>query len=317
MRRLFFVPQFPAVLRYQEFWYEEFPKKLSEKFDVIVLGKSYFNNYDTIMSKIRIQLRLEDFTPVTESLRFETCQILEFLKYEILDNDIIFVTDLSFQESFISQFYYRNVKNAFAFCHGTSKNKYDFFRKTKQSKWMAETAHSKLFKKIFVGSNYHKEKLGWNNIEVIGLPKNPYIVKYDVPKTQDIISVARDCVQKITRRIENKIKNEITEIIRKKVDTWEEYSKHLSASKILFISSKEDTFNYTLLDALTCDCIPVAPKRLCFIEILPDELLYENDNEACEIVNKILNNEITLPIRLKNQNLVDNFYNNLIYFLGG
>ena len=52
MKRLIFVPQFPSKLRYQEFWYTEFPKQMEKYFDeVIVLGKSYIDNCIDVKSE--------------------------------------------------------------------------------------------------------------------------------------------------------------------------------------------------------------------------------------------------------------------------
>ena len=45
MRRLFFAPQYPSRLRYQEWWYKKIPEEMKKYFDeVIVLGDLYIEN---------------------------------------------------------------------------------------------------------------------------------------------------------------------------------------------------------------------------------------------------------------------------------
>jgi hypothetical protein len=315
MNRLLFFPQYPVYCRYQQFWYNDFPKHLGKYFDVKVMGESYIEDYRFKSKKEEQRGELINFAPLKLSLDFENYQVSEFLRMDISPDDYILFTDLSFQESSISQLYYVNYnkKKASSFCHGTSRNKYDIFQKNRSSKWLCETAHSKLFNKVFVSTEYHKEKLDWDNIDVIGLPENP-IIQYlsKLEKDIDIISVARPCVQKITKKTEDYVeKNLNISIVKGMANSWINYCRLLSRSKVLLISSKEDTFNYTILDALKCGCIPVAPNRLCFPEILPDYLLYNNDREASEIVDRILSNKIQMPVNIKNRYLVDNFYENL------
>lgn len=319
MPRIIWVPQFPTSMRYQEFWFSEIPKQLSKEFEVITLGETYdFPKTTSVNNEV-------DWTPIQKSLNFELYQIYQYQSLKLLPDDILFVADLSFQSTFCSQLYFKRPKKCYAYCHGTCKNKFDLFENDRSSKWMVETGHSKLFDIVFVGSQYHKNKLGWNNIEVIGLPRNPKVINMNLysnkirKRLYFIISVARPCIQKITKKDENKIIEKMQiKINRKMCSEWDEYSEFLSTSRVLLISSKEDTFNYTILDALQCGCIPVAPNRLCFPEILPNFLLYNNPDEAVEIISNILNNEVQIDdVKLKNEYLVSNFYKNLIKIFKG
>ena len=86
----------------------------------------------------------------------------------------------------------------------------------------------------------------------------------------------------------------------------------MSQSKVLFISSFEDTFNYSALEAINNNCCVVAPERCSFPELLPKEFLYNKKTMAIEIIHSILDGELECPKELLNQELVDNFFKNLI-----
>ena len=169
MSRLIYVPQFPQPMRYQQFWAIEFPRQFKKHFDeVIVLGERFFNQFTNPMESAGM------FSSISNSIQFEQNQIIEFMDLKISDDDYLFFSDISFPGFFANILYHKPVKNAFAYCHATSLNRGDYFDKVRYSKHPCETAHSKLFKKVFVGSKYHQIKLGWHNTEVVGLPVPPF-----------------------------------------------------------------------------------------------------------------------------------------------
>jgi len=305
MKRLIFVPQLPIRVRYQEWWFTDFQEQFQKYFDVITLGKNYINNLSTANSK--------DFSIFEKAIEFEQCQISEFLKLEIKDDDILFLSDISFPGFFTNILYHKSIKNCYAFCHGTSKNHYDYFQKNRNSKWLVETGHSKLFKTVFVATEYHQKKLGWKNTKVIGVPKHNFNISINHDKIYDLISVARDNIQKRNKSTERLINKSIKRISG--CDNWIDYYQFIANSKILLVTSKEDTFGYSVLDAITNGCIPLAPNNFSFPELLPKDYLYNNTNELISLIKKYSNPEnYKIPILL-NQKLIDNFYENLISFL--
>jgi hypothetical protein len=289
MARIIFVPQYPTPMRYQYFWLDMFKDFFKEKFDkVIILGEKYIKgNIDKNFKYTK------NFSIIDEAIKFELNQIKEYNNLRLKSDDILFLADLSFPGLFSNILYHKTPNTCYAFCHATSKNFLDYFQINPTSKFKVESAHAKLFDKIFVGSEYHKNKLGWHNISVIGLPTPPNkYISYNNKciRNNNIISVARITPQKVNLTIESNIQKMLgMKIKRQKNNTWEEYSDFLSESKILFISSKEDTYNYTILDAIKCGCIPVAPRNICFPEILPEWLLYSDKEEAYMIIINILN----------------------------
>jgi hypothetical protein len=293
-------------MRYQSWWYTDFKKEFEKYFEVIVLGEKYINSSNLIYNS-------KNFSIFDKAIEFEQYQISEFLNMKIYNDDILFLADLSFPGFFTNVLYHKPIKNCYVFCHGTSKNNYDYFQKNRQSKWLIEKGHSKLFKKVFVATNYHKNKLGWNNIDVIGVPKPSFKIQVDYNKINNIISVSRDDIQKRNKTIEYQINKFETIKRSSEYDNWGDYYQFIANSKILLITSKEDTFGYSVMDAIENKCIPIAPNKLSFPELLPQKYLYNNIDELSNIIHKYLNfNMSDVPVLL-NQNLIYNFYDNLIH----
>lgn len=302
MSRLIFVPQYPSKLRYQEFFITEFPKKLSKYYDdIVILGSKFIKNasYDK-----------SDFSPLKESILMEQIQIAEYLDLTLKDDDTLLVMDLSYPGIFCNALYHKPIQNAFVYCHATSKNNLDYFEKVRESKFLCETSHSKLFKKVFVGTNYHKQKLGWDNIEVIGLPIPPFKT-YQEEKKYDIISVCRPNLQKVTKSIEDIIERDYCDIKRKEVKTWEEYYKFLSQGKILLITSKEETFGYQVLEAILNGTIVLAPNRCSYPELLHSDYIYTDIDDLKNRLTYYLNRSISEVKPLLNFSNVYHFYKNL------
>lgn len=316
MSRLIFVPQFPTKMRYQELWYNDFPEQFQKYFDeVIILGKTYSDSKDFKIQRGKNEL----FSPIKDAIRFELIQIKEYLNLKLKENDILFWTDLSFPSFFGNVLYHKKPKKCFTFCHATSLNYLDYYEKLRFSKFPLETAQAKLFDKVFVGSQYHKDKLKWENIEVVGLPLlSPFkkVNNINNIKKYNIVSVCRPNIQKINSSFEEAVKRVFGEIHRKTFNNWEDYIEFLSLSKILLITSKEDTFNYTILDAIQNNCIPIAPNKLCFPEILPREYLYNDLDELLDTITIILGGVLEVP-KLLCQNKIDNFYENICMTMKG
>ena len=314
MRRLIFIPQYPASLRYQEWWISEFEREFSVWFNVITLGKKY-------LEKMNEPFAIKyghHFSPMNHAITFEQIQIEEYLNLKLRDDDILFLADISFPGLFSNVLYHKKPKHCFAFCHGTSQNKYDYFSKNKKSKWNVETGHSKLFDTVFVATAYHYNKLGWKNAQIVALPKAPdkYVAnQFPLKKETLILSTNRPTVQKCTKKIEDKIEKKYGKIKRIQCQTWEDYSLELSSSIMMLSTTKEETFGYTILDAITCKCIPLAPNGLCFRELLPREYLYDDYDELVSKIDLVLNRNIQCPKRLLNCDMIDNFYHAITYIM--
>lgn len=305
--RLILQMQYPTSMRYAEWWFSEFPVRFKKYFEeIVILGKKY-------ISKKTIKADKGMFSPIREAIDFELEQVKDYCNLTIRRNDdIFFSTDLSFPGMFANILYHKKPYKCFSYCHATSLNFGDYFDNVRHSKFPVETGHSLIFDKVFVGSEFHKKMLGWKNIEVVALPKNPYLYVYEKKeRINDIISVCRQSIQKTNEEIEKEVEYEFGSIVRKISNNWTEYKEFLSSSKVLLITSRIDTFNYSLLEAIQCGCIPVAPNNLCFPEILPKDYLYNSVNELTNIIQSILDGKLKVPEKLICQDRVDNFYDNI------
>jgi len=316
--RIIFVPQFPSEMRYQAWWFSEFPKQFRDRgFDVLILGEDYAN-----MIKHR-RSTLDMFSPINQAIEFETEQVKEFMLLDIKPDDILFVSDISFPGIFCNVLYHKKCSKMYAFCHATSINILDYFQSVAHSKFPVESAHADMFDCVFVGSKYHQDKLintaidtnkygCWKNTKVTYLPFTPHtpVVINNPEKTIDIMSASRPSVQKVDSGLEAYIEKELdVEIQRPVSNTWGEYYRNLQASKVLLITSHEDTFGYQIVDAVTNKCTPLARNSCAYPELLEREYLYETPYELLSKIEFLINMDVPVQEpRLLCKEQMNNFY---------
>ncbi len=313
MLRIIYVPQLPIAMRYPEWHISEFEKQFCKHFDsVITLGKKSLERF----SVRHFRDQTGDFSSTHFAVWFEAEQIKEYMQLKLQGDDILYLADLSFPGFFTNVLYHKRPKKCFAFCHATSKNRYDYFQPVRKSKFVVEYAHSKMFDKVFVATTYHKLKLGrrWENVVVTSLP-NPPFKTYKLEKTRNIISVARPSLQKVNKKLEKDIERKFGKIWRETFNHWNDYYIYISGSRVMLISAKEETYGYQVIDAVLNNCVPIAPNKFSYQEILPREYLYNNKNELYEIVSKALNRRLVVP-QLLNQ-YVNDFWTKIITTMKG
>ena len=89
MTRLFFVPQLPIKMRYQEWWFSQIPENLSKYFDqIIIIGKDCIPEQKSSGG---------DFSNIEKAITFENDQVKQFLDYNIEDDDYLLHADISFR----------------------------------------------------------------------------------------------------------------------------------------------------------------------------------------------------------------------------
>jgi len=317
MPRIIFVPQYPSNMRYQEWWFKTFPDEFEKGgFSVLTLGEDY-------ALQLECETRdLEMFSPINKAIELECVQINEYMDLELREDDILFLADLSFPGFFSNVFVHKHPKRMFAFCHATSINFKDYFAPVWMYKYPIEKVHAKMFDAVFVGSRYHHLKLNWDNTIVTYLPYPPMEPITGLTKTIDIMSASRPTPQKVDSELEAKVEEKFGKIQRSQSETWFNYFWDIASSKILLITSFEDTFGYQIVDAVINDCIPLAPNRCAYPELLPREYLYDSENELFRKIDYILNNnnpdfpKASVPELLCHEKM-ENFYSNIIEVMKG
>lgn len=323
MSRLIFVPQLRVSMRYTEWYYNLFPYYLHNYFDdIITLGGD-----DVVLNTDRSL-----FSPADRETRHQCKQINEYTKLDLKDDDILLLMDLSFPGIFQQYLYHKKPCKIFCFCHATSINYLDYFSKINQnynnSKFINELSNLLLFDKVFVATNYHKNKILnyastiFNSVKIFedkitvlgALPITPKSEDKRIPfseKENDIISLSRPNTQKVNNTLEKIIEDNIgVKITRKHCKSWKEYVDFINRSKILLVTSKEDTYGYQVMDAATNNCIPLAPNKLAYPEILYSEYLYSGIEELLRKIDDFLNNGNKGPY-LRNIEKIFSFYDNL------
>jgi len=297
--RIIFVPQFPSELRYQEWWFTEFPKQFRKRgFEVLTLGEDYANMI------VHRRSAIDMFSPINQAIELETEQIREYMMLDIRPDDILFVSDISFPGFFCNVLYHKECPKMYAFCHATSMNRFDYFKSLSYSKFPVETSHAFLFDVVFIGSRYHQDKVQefsdiyWRNTMVTYLPFQPMEAKLSgVAKSIDIMSASRPTPQKVDKELEDYVTEELgVQVQRPMNSNWSQYVWNLNRSKVLLITAHEDTFGYQIADAVTNNCIPIARNSLAYPELLPREYLYDTKEELVMILDQILNRERPIPV---------------------
>jgi hypothetical protein len=311
MSRLILVPQYPTKLRYQEWWIEQLPVQLGQHFDdVIILGG------DLDIRSVRNQEG--DFSPINDSILFETFQVREYLSMDLKPNDILLLCDISYPGFFTEVLFHKKPKKCFAICHASSRNAYDYFWKVRKIKYPIETYSARLFDAVFVATEYHKKRLKWwFNTEVITFPYPPFALMYPIEcirkRDNIIVSVARPGIQKVTKQTEKLISKMFgVPIVRPtNLRSWNDYYSFLMNSKIMLITAKEETYGYQVIDAVMNGCIPIAPNKFSYPEILPRIFLYNDVEELICIISKILDSHSLYPPKLLIEEQANQFYNNI------
>ncbi len=191
MARLILVPQFPTKLRYQEWWWVEFPYHLAKFFDeIIVLGKRVkLNSLYSGNGNL--------FAPTTLAVRFEMSQIEEYLNLKVKEDDVLLLNDISYPGLFANVLFHKKPNKCYAICHATSKNYFDYFQGVRKSKYPVEKGIAKLFDKVIVATAYHKDKLNWPNISILPLPEPPRNLTHAPQNLRKVVSVARKGRQRL------------------------------------------------------------------------------------------------------------------------
>ncbi len=305
--RIIFVPQYPTPNRYQEWWFWKFPEEFRKSgFEVKVLGERYAKHMQLDRGN------MSDFSPIRMAINFELEQIHEYCGMIFRSDDILFLADLSFPGFFANVLYHDHPKKMYAFCHATSLNKFDYFEDVRRSKFPVETSHACMFDKIFVGSNYHNEKLQWSNTVVTSLPGPTHLECFkNITKDIQIVSASRPGKQKVDEKLELAVEEKFGPITRRNTETPESYYRFLGQSQVLLITSFEDTFGYQIVDAINNNCIPIARNSLSYPELLPRQYLYDNKDELFELLEKALWGLLPNP-KLKCKKQMDDFYKRII-----
>lgn len=263
-----------------------------------------------------------EFLDVERTIEFKAKQLWLisnlFQKGKVKNGDWFFFADIFFPgiESvrYMADLQGIDIKIA-AFNHAGRADKWDFVQKLGRWADRAERAYHAVCDIIFVGSKFHKENIRryfgvsdtkikvtgcvWNSKEAFKLypqidEKEDIVIWPHRPTVEKgiskLIEIANNMPEKqfiITSSSNRKIDFELPSNIEYINNlTKQEYYKYLSKSKYYLSTARQETFGYTLREALLYNCRIVVPNDLCYPEQLPNECLFER-NDLNSVISKL------------------------------
>lgn len=257
------------------------------------------------------QINKGQFLDIERTIEFKAKQVemisQAFQRGMVSDGDWFFVADIFFPAldsiKYMAELQDINIKVA-AFNHAGRADQADFVQKLGTWSDTIEKGYHELCDLIFVGSEYHKQKVVdyfgldtkkvlstgciWSNKEAF-----KYHAKYNLKKdfvifphrlspekgVDDFLEIAKAMPEKefvITSSSNKECGYELPDNVKyvnnlKKGD----YYAYLSSAKYYLSTAYQETFGYTLREALLYNCRVVVPNDLCYPEMLPKKCLYE------------------------------------------
>lgn len=252
-----------------------------------------------------------EFLDINRTIGFKSKQIQMvvnlFEKKQINDGDIFIVADIFFPgiESirYMSELQNITVK-IFAFNHAGRSDPEDFVRRLGIWSDISEEAYHKICDGVFFGSNFHLQRakkyfqlniemfstgMIWDEDYAKSIYYNPSLVKENV-----IIWPHRPSREKgfdllVKYATKNPNKNFLitscgrdrglilpSNITYKPNLSKKEYYMELSRSKYYLSTARQETFGYTLHEAILFGCQIAVPNNLCYPEVVPEEGLYDS-----------------------------------------
>lgn len=287
IQTVYVIGQIPIQLRYQEWFNTVITDGLYRHIkNVRSVVTSQFGEFDHIQEPKAGPASSNFFdTILPAAMQYEVWQMSKVLS-QVQPQDVILCLDASLPGvcGYIAATN-KPCKMA-AIVHGSSFNHLDIFPVTRR-RLESETICA--FDKLFVASDYHKEKLelftDTRNVVNLGwLPSNPALLEFSPNKRRkagSVCSVSRNTPQKRNLQLEK----EFTQLTGVTVDvpeqpfqTWKEYYSFLRDHEYLLVTAQEETFGYPIQEAMYLETKPLVPDYLCYPEFVHKDLQYDVDN---------------------------------------
>lgn len=293
---IYFIPIEIMEQRYTKMMYDI----ISERVDVIIYPQGFGN----------VRIENGEFLDINKTCIFKAKQLQMvaelFEQKKIKDGDIFFVADIFFfgLESirYMSELQGIEIKIV-AFNHAGRADKYDFVRKLSGWADYSEQGYHEACDKILVGSAFHKRNvkeyfnLDENKVVVTGqVWDNSYcekIHKKGTVKKEDfiifphrvsfekgidwLIQFAKTTDKKIFITTNgNKVDIELpSNVSYLNFGTKEEYYRMLDMARWYISTARQETFGYTLREAIYYGCNIIVPNYLSYVENTPKWCRYD------------------------------------------
>ena len=92
------------------------------------------------------------------------------------------------------------------------------------------------------------------------------------------------------RKAKKKLKHRIQQFGY--ADSFEDYARWLWRSRMLPVTSNQDFFGISIMEAMYCGCVPILPRRLTYPELVPEdrfpEVFYDSQEELVEKLERFM-----------------------------
>lgn len=274
-----------------------------------------------------------EFLDIERTIEFKAKQLSmiskAFQRNEIKSGDWIFFADIFFPGidavKYMSELQGINIKVA-AFNHAGRADETDFVQRLGKWSDKVEEGYHRLCDLVFVGSEFHKKRVSsyfsynQNRIKVTGCVWNNKKAFQTYPfldrKEDIVIFPHRLAAEKgltefyeicwsmpdkkfiVTSSSNKECRAPLPDNVRYINNlTKREYYQWLSKSKYYLSTAYQETFGYTLREALLYNCRVVVPNDVCYPEMLPKECLFERRD--METIKKYLSDDYIIDEKYK------------------
>lgn len=277
------LPQLPCKNRYTEDWISVWSRELR---NLDVRFKVLGDKKPVVITKY--------FTDPLRALAYESEQISVLAR---ANPSKVFCLDIGFPGLLTSAIQVLRLMNSGlkvgGYLHAGSWCAGDIFSRTLGRKYIERSIFD-TFDKVFVASNYHKNKIEecfeekFDNIEVVGFPfyrkdVEAYVKPLPFEEKKGIL---------INGRVEQS-NMEIVDVLRKRFSDQKiqfvdaknrrEYYEQLNKAKVVLSLKTEETFGIGQLEAYVLGGIPLCPNKFAYPEVFSDErLLYSSENDLVD-----------------------------------
>ena len=263
---------------------------------------------DTLTEKISTGSFLDVYS--TNYFKFSQLGKIIKLAYEkkLTKDTIVFFHDLWFPGLEALQYVRQGAGLKFklgGILHAGTYDPYDFLSKRGMGSWGEHLENSwfEFVDFVFVATEFHKELLIKNRrinpkkIFITGLP----LYKSQLP---DFSYVEKENIVVFPHRLDSEknpqLFDKLGNDLKRKYPQWsflktkqetttkEEYYKLLAKSKVAVSYADQETWGIAQQEAFFYDCIPIGPRRLSYVELYPDCLLFGDYGESVALVEQVM-----------------------------
>lgn len=206
--------------------------------------------------------------------------------------------------------------------HAGSYDPHDFLHRMGTSHWARpfERAIIEAMDTVFLASHFHanliKDALGsfphgkfcfvdWpcatrESLEMPPVPKERLVVwpHRDAPEKDIGLALAIESMMRLQGFTDIQFRYTAREKLSKG-----QYYQLLNRATVVLSTAKQETFGIAMQEGIALGCIPVAPKALCYPEVIPSEYLFDTPAHAAHLIARAFYEGLTPPAPCYNTDL--------------